>query len=73
MRGSCSVASAIPVHKHDVHITFAVPLHVGQIHLVFDVGSINRPGRLLVEHSAHCKYPLPLQYMQIFLRCSLTF
>ena len=67
------MARAMPVQRHDVHITLAVPLHVGQMHFVFDFGSMRRPGRGLVEHSAHCKYPLPLQYMQIFFRCSLTF
>ena len=34
MRGSCSVAIAMPVHRQDVHITLPVPLQVEQKQLV---------------------------------------
>ena len=70
---SCSVTISRPVARHDEHITFAVPLHVPQKQRVFYTGSIKRPGEGLVQHSAHCKYPEPLQYMQSFFSCSLKF
>jgi hypothetical protein len=73
MRRSCSVTISRPVAKHDEHITLAVPEHVPQKHFAPETGSINRPGRSLVQHSAHCRYPVPLQYMHSFFSCSLKF
>ena len=71
MRGSCSVTMAIPVHRQLVHMTFEVPLQHPQKHFLPLTGSISRPGVGEVLHSAHVRYPVPLQYMQSLRSCSL--
>jgi hypothetical protein len=55
MRGSCSVASIMPVHKQLVHITLPVPLHGTHLH---EVG-LFRSMMPLPEQIAHARYPLP--------------
>lgn len=73
MRGSCSVTIAIPVHRQLVHITLAVPLQHPQKVLLPLVGSMTRPGVFEVLHSAHVRYPVPLQYMHSLRSCSSTY
>jgi len=55
MRGSCSVASIIPVHRQLVHITLPVPLHGVHLHAVILLGSTMPTP----EQMAHARYPLP--------------
>ncbi len=84
MRGSCSVAIAMPVHRQLVHITLPVPLHVGQkVRMPADVATAPAPAPPAAEadpsremslprvpHCAHGRYPVPLQYTQRVLPCS---
>jgi hypothetical protein len=57
MRGSCSVASIMPVHRQLVHMTLPVPLHGVHLHAVIVLGSTMPTP----EQTAHARYPLPCE------------
>jgi len=59
MRGSCSLAIAIPVHKHVGHITFPAPEQLEHRSVVESEKRLLLNNILLAEQRAHGKYPVP--------------